>query len=61
VPLDAYPKIEQGGVVLAWATDRTAAEALRAFVIGEKGRTILKEYGFMLPDESVESAPIIDR
>ena len=36
VPADAYPRIEQGGVLLSWAQGRTAAEARRAFVIGPK-------------------------
>jgi molybdate transport system substrate-binding protein len=50
VPLDAYPRLEQGGVILTWAKDREAAQALRAFVTGEKGRGVLKRYGF-LPGE----------
>jgi molybdate transport system substrate-binding protein len=46
VPLDSYPKIEQGGVILNWAQDREAAEALRAFVLSEEGRVTLRRYGF---------------
>ncbi len=51
VPLDAYPTMDQGGVILNWAKDRDAAEALRTFVMGDVGRTILKRYGFLLPGE----------
>jgi len=51
VPAEAYPKLEQGGVILHWARDREATESLRAFVIGEQGRTILGRYGFQLPGE----------
>jgi molybdate transport system substrate-binding protein len=46
VPLDAYPRRVQGGVIMSWAQDRSAAVALRDFVLGEEGRTILRRYGF---------------
>ena len=49
VPTDAYPPIEQGGVILKWATDRAAAEAVRAFMLGAQGRAVLERYGFRLP------------
>jgi molybdate transport system substrate-binding protein len=51
VPLDAYPTMEQGGVILNWAKDPVAAQELREFVMGEQGRAILKRYGFLLPGE----------
>ena len=51
VPLDAYPRIEQGGVILKWAKQQEAAQAFRAFVVGDKGQGILKKYGFFLPEE----------
>ena len=51
VPLDAYPGLEQGGVIMSWAKDLDATRALREFVKGEDGRAILKRYGFMLPGE----------
>jgi molybdate transport system substrate-binding protein len=50
VPLDSYPRIEQGGVILPWAADVAAAQALRAFVLGTDGRAILHRYGFFLPE-----------
>lgn len=51
VPLDAYPRRVQGGVILSWAQDRSAAETLRDFVLGKEGRTILKRYGFETPED----------
>jgi molybdate transport system substrate-binding protein len=51
VPLESYPRIEQGGVILAWALDRAAAHAFRAFVVEAQGRAILQRYGFLLPGE----------
>jgi len=46
VPLDAYPRIEQGGVVLKWAKDPGAANDFRLFMASDEGRAILKTYGF---------------
>jgi len=49
VPLETYPRMAQGGTILKWAVDVDAARQLREFVVGAKGRTILKQYGFFLP------------
>jgi molybdate transport system substrate-binding protein len=46
VPLEAYPRIEQGGVILK---DSKAAREFRSFLLDAGGRRILKEYGFSLP------------
>jgi molybdate transport system substrate-binding protein len=46
VPGTAYPKIEQGGVILK---DSKAAREFRSFLLDEVGRRILKKYGFSLP------------
>jgi molybdate transport system substrate-binding protein len=51
VPVDSYPPIEQGGVILSWAQDRQAAEALRNFIVGDPGKEILHRYGFRSPGE----------
>ena len=48
VPGTAYPKIEQGGIILK---DSKAARELRAFLLGAGARRILKEYGFSLPEK----------
>lgn len=50
-PVESYPRLEQGGVILNWAKDRAAAEQLRAFVLSERGRAVLKRNGFYLPTE----------
>src|SRR5262249_45950342 len=44
VPQDAFPRLEQGGVILSWAQDRKAAETLRDFLSGEKGKAVLKRF-----------------
>ncbi len=51
VPLDAYPTLEQGGVILSWAKDAEATQQFKAFVTGPEGRAILNRYGFTLPSE----------
>jgi molybdate transport system substrate-binding protein len=48
VPLDAYPKMEQGGVILK---DSAAAREFRDWLLSPAGRTLLKQYGFSLPGE----------
>jgi molybdate transport system substrate-binding protein len=51
IPLDTYPRIEQGGIILTWAKDMDAARALRTFVLGPEGKAVLRRYGFFLPGE----------
>ena len=50
VPAEAYPRIEQRGVVLEKAADPQAARAFRDFVLSGDGRAILEQYGFVLPE-----------
>lgn len=50
VPLDAYPRLDQGGVVLGSARDPEAARVVRDAMLGPEGATILARYGFSLPD-----------
>jgi molybdate transport system substrate-binding protein len=50
LPVESYPRLEQGGVILAWVKDREPAERFRAFVRGEEGKAILRRHGFSLPD-----------
>lgn len=50
VPLDAYRRLDQGGVVLASARDPEAARAVRDAMLGPDGTAILERYGFSLPD-----------
>jgi molybdate transport system substrate-binding protein len=49
VPQEVSPKIEQGGIILKSAHDLPSARALRDFILSERGRQILKHYGFSLP------------
>ena len=51
VPLDSYPRMEQGGIILNRARDVEAARAFRDFVLGPEGRAVLEGYGFFLPGE----------
>lgn len=51
VPMDAYPTMEQGCVVLNWAKDRQATDRFRDFVAGPRGREVLTQFGFVLPEE----------
>lgn len=48
IPLDAYPKMEQGGVILKDSPD---AREFRSWLLAPDGRGILKRYGFYLPGE----------
>ena len=51
VPLDAYPTMEQGGMIVRWTREPEAARAFRDFVLGRHGREMLKRHGFFLPAE----------
>jgi molybdate transport system substrate-binding protein len=46
LPVDSYPPIRQGGVILQWTREPQAARAFRAFLLAPEGRAILKRYGF---------------
>ena len=48
IPLDAYPRIEQGGVILR---DSGEAGAFRAFLLSAAARDVLKKYGFAAPEQ----------
>ena len=48
IPPDAYPRIEQGGIILK---DSPAARDFRAFLLSAGGRRILQQYGFFVPGE----------
>lgn len=51
VPLDAYPRMEQGGAVLKRAQDPELAKRFRDYLLGAQGKALLKRYGFFLPTE----------
>jgi molybdate transport system substrate-binding protein len=52
VPDTAYPKIEQGGVILK---ESKAAREFQSFLLDEGGRRILKKYGFSLPSNVAQA------
>ena len=49
VPLDAYPTMWQGGIVLRRTQLPERARAFRDFVLGPRGREVLARHGFSLP------------
>ena len=49
VPLDAYPRMEQGGIILKSSKNLEMARAFRDFVLGDHGREVLERCGFSLP------------
>lgn len=52
VPVDAYPWLEQGAVVLKAAKDVKAARAFLDYVKSQAGAAVFKRYGFFLPEKS---------
>lgn len=48
-PLDAYPRMEQGGAILRGAKNPENAAAFRDFALSARGREALERYGFSLP------------
>jgi molybdate transport system substrate-binding protein len=52
VPLDAYPPMEQGGMILKSSKNLEVARTFRDFVLGDHGRAVLDQYGFNLPGKN---------
>ena len=50
IPLESYPRMEQGGIIVNGTKETRAACAFRDFVLGQRGREVLKRYGFFLPE-----------
>jgi molybdate transport system substrate-binding protein len=49
VPVDVYPPVEQGGIILNRTREAQAASAFRDFVLGDHGREVLARYRYVLP------------
>lgn len=49
VPIDAYPRLDQAGTVLAEAEHPDAARLVRDAMLDGPGRAVLEDYGFFLP------------
>ncbi|HEY3198371.1 MAG TPA: molybdate ABC transporter substrate-binding protein [Nitrospirales bacterium] len=52
VPPKAYPRLEQGAVLLKGAKDPNAARAFLDYIKSPDGATVFKRYGFVLPEYS---------
>lgn len=50
VPIESFPRLDQGGVVLAGGGQPDAARAARDVILSPAGTAILEAYGFILPD-----------
>jgi molybdate transport system substrate-binding protein len=57
VPAEAHEPLDQALVVCAPDVRKDAASAFADWVGSEKGRTIMRSYGFLLPGESIAKAP----
>jgi molybdate transport system substrate-binding protein len=49
VPLDAYPRLDQGGVILSATKQPELAGQFREMIVGPQGRETLQHYGFIMP------------
>lgn len=49
VPFDAFPRMEQAGVILSKAKNPEGAAALKQYLSTAKAHAVLKAYGFDLP------------
>jgi len=52
VPIDAYPRLEQGAVILKAAKDQKTARAFLDYIKSPEGTAVFKRYGFFLPDKN---------
>jgi molybdate transport system substrate-binding protein len=50
IPADSHPPLEQGAVVLKSSTRQETALQFLEFLKGVQGRSILKRYGFVVPE-----------
>jgi molybdate transport system substrate-binding protein len=51
VPLDTYPRMEQGGAILENTKELELARRFRDYLLGTEGKAMLKRYGFSLVKE----------
>jgi molybdate transport system substrate-binding protein len=51
IPIDSYPRMDQGGLILKSTKNLEATRSFRDFVLGDHGREVLKRYGFFLPEK----------
>ena len=46
IPADAYPRLEQGGVILSWARNPALTTQFKDFLLSDSGKQILRRFGF---------------
>lgn len=56
IPQELYPPIDQGLAVIESTAHEAEARAFVEFVNSERGRAIMRGYGFLLPGESLTEA-----
>lgn len=49
IPVEAYPLLEQGAVILKQSKNQEAARRFLEFLQGSQGQDIMRRYGFTLP------------
>ncbi len=49
IPVDAYPSLEQGAVILKQSKNQEAARRFLEFLKSSQGQDIMRRYGFTLP------------
>jgi molybdate transport system substrate-binding protein len=52
VPLEAYPRLEQGAVVLKTTKNLKTARAFLDYIKSPEGTAVFRRYGFFLPDKA---------
>lgn len=52
IPLSAYPRMDQGGIILKRTQNREGAEQFRSFILSDQGRAVFKQFGFYMPEHS---------
>jgi len=50
VPLDAYPRLEQGGVIISAAKEPELSKQFCDWITGPQGRATLRRDGFIIPE-----------
>ena len=49
IPVESYPRVEQGGVIIKSTKQPAVAQQFRSFMLTEESRAVLRRYGFSLP------------
>jgi len=52
VPVDAYPSLEQGAIVVKHGANQDAAQAFLEFLRGKAGREVMRRHGFVVPGDT---------